>query len=159
MTSPTDTGVEANVSEVELPENAFVQYEIAERGVVHRIDLDGRYVISTPATGETETKPTSRLEPGVSRVSAAGLDRIRASATEIGFFDLPARVEGPSFEGSVTLDGEAVASEPLVFTLRDGDRVHRVTVFGDPTVPATMGPLEPLFSTLDAEAFGDWLRG
>jgi hypothetical protein len=54
--------------------------------------------------------------------------------------------------------GRKVAPQPVVFSAgRDGE-VKTVEGVGDFGAPCTLGPLEPVYRALDAEALGDWMK-
>jgi hypothetical protein len=139
-----------------LPEDAVLQLYIPHTGELYRVKSDGRYFV-----GEHQQQPRSKYERGATKVSHAGLERLKTALDGAGFFALPGSVPANDCIAPGTIlrnSGRKVTPLPFVVSARDGAQVKTVTGHGAFAAPCTLGPLEPVYRAFDTEALGDWMN-
>lgn len=137
-----------------LPDHVLLQVFFRDSGLTWRVADDGRWLVTDPGGVEQERPPMSKPERGARRISAAGLSGLRAAVEAVRFASLPAQLTGLSSADVRRPNGRPVELCPMAFTVG----AHTVEVQGDPRVPASFGPLEPLYRRLDEEAIGGWAQ-
>jgi hypothetical protein len=130
-----------------------LQFTNRSTGWVYRVADDGRFLVTPKDGAQTQQRPMSKLDPGEA-VSEQGMVRLRSAVEASGFFRLEEHVDG-SIAIATGDETEAVAQH-LSFTVRGADGPKTVTGRGALALPATLGPLEPLFTAVDLEALGGW---
>jgi hypothetical protein len=141
-----------------IPQGILLQVFFRDTGDLWRVGEDGRWLVTRPGGAEEEKQPRSKRDRGASRISTAGLARIRAALDEAGFASLPQVVAGGLPAGAVLPNGRTYRERPIAVTARVADGAHTVEVRGDPAAPSTLGPLAGIYRQLDEEAVGDWMK-
>jgi hypothetical protein len=144
-----------------VPDDVVLQLFVPASGELYRVTGDGRFLVTPPGGEEEQRAPRSKLERGRQTLSEAGLGRLREALERAGFFALPDRVPGADCvpAGQVLPNsGRPVEPRPLVISARRDGELKTVEGSGDFAAPCTLGPLEPVYRALDAEALGDWMK-
>jgi hypothetical protein len=140
----------------QLPTDVFLEVR-HESGWVDRLTVAGRYLraadglrfVPASAWSAARTANPDTLSPGA-------LQRIRAAVARCDLAALPATLAAPAVVpgGGVPPRGGAPRLEQWTFTARLADgKVVTAAGQGDPRVPGTFGPLQPLFEALDFEVY------
>ena len=152
--------VDLNEDQRRAADDALLELLLPATGEHYRITADGRYLVTVPGREDQESPPISRYEKGQPKLSPAALDRLRASLNEVRFFSLPARLPSAEVSDDVRIpnSGDMIRPTTVVFRAHDGPRQAEVIIEADVRAPSTLGPLEPLYRTLDQEALGGWMN-
>lgn len=141
-----------------LPSTTWIQVFDRSARIAHRIHADGRYTVKVGDGAEQEMPVISQAEPQARTLSAEALARIESALQAVHFDQIAPHVPEEPIDPA---QGVAVIQRrPLAITVRDAQTggVHTVQVGADDQLPATFGPLAPLWRVLDHEVFGRWLE-
>lgn len=139
-----------------LPREGLLQLSLPEAGLVYRLDADGRYWTG-PIAGPLEAAPPRvRGQPGVQQVPEPTLQRLRAALSALP--PLPAAPPRPPPSTLERPGGGPVEAQPMVWGFFKDGVEQRVLVWGDPTVPGSLGPAAPLYVAFDEAALGGWMN-
>ncbi len=144
----------------ELPPHTVLQVFYRDTGHLERFMDDGRWLVQVPGGELTPQAPKSAYEPDRDVLSADALRRIREKLDEVGFFELPARVEGtmPGPGGLLTGGQGVPQAQVYVLSAFDGSGAQRsVELEGEIRAFGTFGALQPVMESLDREAWGRWI--
>lgn len=148
--------------EVPVPtQDVVLQLFCRSTGRLERFERDGRWMVTEPGGAATALRPNSYYGGSGDRLGADALRRIRESMTAVGFFQLPALIQGnlPPKPSEVFLMGGQGALNPLRYALSafsPEGKLHVVEIDAELRSLETFGPLLPLVTELDREAWGNW---
>jgi hypothetical protein len=144
-----------------LPDDTALQLFCRSTGHLERFMDDGRWLVQEPGGELAPQTPRSYYEPDGERLSEDALRRIRERLDEVGFFELPGRVDGAMPGPDVLLTGGQGAPQALVYVFTasdDSSTAHSVEVEAEIRALDTFGVLHPLAESLDREAWGRWMN-
>ena len=139
-----------------LPREGLLQLSLPEAGLVYRLDADGRYWTGPIAGPLVAAPPRVRGQPGVQQVPEPTLDRLRAALAALP--PLPVAPPRPPPSALERPGGGPVEAQPMVWGFFKDGVEQRVLVWGDPTVPSSLGPAGPLYVAFDEAALGGWMN-
>jgi|GEM_PF-6961774 len=141
-----------------LPTNTWLQVFDRSARITHRLLDDGRYLVQVGDGDAQEMPVISQHEPESRLLSDPARERIAESLDAVRFQAVAPHI--PDVEVDPDQSVHVLQLRPLAITVRDTHtgRVHTVHVSADARVPATFGPLAPVWRVLDAEVFGRWLQ-
>jgi hypothetical protein len=143
------------------PPDTLLQFFCRSDGHLERFMSDGRWLVAEAGAEPSPKRPMSYYGGTGERLDEGGLRRIREAMNAVGFFTLPARVQGTLQQQSSAplLPGGQGAALPLRYALsatRPDGALHVVEVDGELRSLPTFGVLEPLLVALDRDAWGRW---
>jgi hypothetical protein len=143
-----------------LPAGVLLQVFCRETGQLERFMDDGRWLVQEPGGELLQRAPRSYYEPDGELLSEDALRRVRQALDEVGFLELPTRVDSPAAGRDLLLTGGQgpVRLQVHAFSVMDAAGApHTVEVEGDLRALESFGALQPLVHSLDREAWGRFL--